>query len=139
MFKATTLIALLAAMLLLVGCNAAVADNAPNDGGLTIALDYPTPAAIGETTLLVTLTDAGGAPVLDATVNVRGDMTHAGMQPVFGEASAGEAGVYSVPFEWTMGGDWVVTITAEAASGATSEQSFDLTVDGEMSTMEMGN
>ncbi len=128
---------LLAAVLaaLLVGCGVARNDSSTG-GNLDIALNYPEPAAVGETTLLVTLIDASGEPVSDATVNVRSDMTHAGMQPEFGEVSESADGVYAVPFAWTMGGDWVVTVEAETADGESAEETFELTVDG---PMEMGN
>ena len=128
---------LLAAVLaaLLVGCGVARNDSSTG-GNLNIALDYPEPAAVGETTLLVTLIDVSGDPVSGATVNVRGDMTHAGMQPKFGEVGESADGVYTIPFEWTMGGDWVVTVEVETAEAETAKETFELTVDG---PMEMGN
>ncbi len=133
--KLTLIIALITAATWLAGC-AASNDDPSTGSDLTIALDYPEPAAVGETTLLVTLTDASGEPAPDATVNVRGDMTHAGMQPEFGEVGESGDGVYTVPFEWTMGGDWVVTVEVETEEGETAEETFELTVDG---PMEMGN
>lgn len=94
--------------------------------------------AVGETMLMVTLTDSEGNPVNDATLEVKGDMSHAGMQPVLAEASSGEAGVYSVPFEWTMGGDWIVTVDATLADGTTVSEQFDgISVSGEGMDMDM--
>jgi hypothetical protein len=44
-------------------------------------------------------------------------MSHAGMTPVIVERANGEAGTYAVPFEWTMAGDWIVTISATLPDG----------------------
>ncbi|MGV2434509.1 MAG UNVERIFIED_CONTAM: FixH family protein [Anaerolineae bacterium] len=60
---------------------------------------------VGETNLLVSVVDAEGKPVEGATVNVIGNMNHAGMVPVVVEnITALTDGNYVVPFEWTMGG-----------------------------------
>jgi hypothetical protein len=88
----------------------------------------PTPIAAGDATLVVTLRAADGTPIEGALVSVRGDMNHAGMSPVLGETSAGENGVYRVPFEFTMTGDWIVTVTAALPGGGESAETFDLTV-----------
>lgn len=82
------------------------------------------------TTLFITLTDASGQPVAAQKVEVRGDMNHAGMQPVLAESSEGENGVYEVPFEWTMSGDWIVTVKATMTDGSVAEERFDLSVTG---------
>jgi hypothetical protein len=70
------------------------------------------PFAIGETQLVVTLMQADGTPIDDAELQVVGNMDHAGMIPVERAVRGGEAGRYTVPFEWTMGGGWIVTVTA---------------------------
>jgi hypothetical protein len=86
--------------------------------------------AVGEAMLVIMLTDASGQPVSAQKVEVRGDMTHAGMQPVLAESSEGENGEYEMPFEWTMSGDWIVTVKATMADGAVAEERFDLSVTG---------
>jgi hypothetical protein len=70
------------------------------------------PPTVGVTTLLITLTDPAGKPVDNATINVRGDMHHAGMIPEFGEADTSTDGVYEIPFNWSMAGSWILEITA---------------------------
>ncbi len=72
----------------------------------------PDPPAVGESTLFITVTDPAGKPVDHATINVRGDMHHAGMVPEFGEADSSTDGVYEVPFTWSMAGSWILEITA---------------------------
>lgn len=85
---------------------------------------------VGETSLIVTLTDTAGSPINDATVSVKGDMSHAGMVPVLAEVTGGgDNGVYKMPFEWTMGGDWVVTVEAALPDGRSTSQQFNFTID----------
>ncbi|MCC6802716.1 MAG: FixH family protein [Anaerolineae bacterium] len=87
----------------------------------------PTPAAVGEASLIVTVT-RDGAPLADAPVAVRGDMNHAGMRPVLGEATTDADGKAIIPFRWSMGGDWVVTITVTLPDSSEVSQEFDVSV-----------
>ncbi|MBZ0283824.1 MAG: FixH family protein [Anaerolineae bacterium] len=86
------------------------------------------PAVLGEATIIVTLTDTDGLPITDATVYVVGDMTHAGMMPISGKGTHSENGQYIVPLEWTMAGDWIVTVTVTLSDGSQHEQQFDQVV-----------
>jgi hypothetical protein len=80
--------------------------------------------------LLMTVTDATGQALEVAQIAVRGDMTHAGMAPVLGEAAQpDDDNVYRVPFEWTMGGDWILTVDVTLADGRTASQRFDFVVE----------
>jgi hypothetical protein len=88
----------------------------------------PEPAAVGQTVLLVTLTGPDGATIDEAQVSARGDMTHAGMTPSFGEGIPEGKGRYRIPFVWTMGGDWLLTLHAVLPDGQEIEQTFDLAV-----------
>lgn len=96
---------------------------------------------VGETTMTVTVTDAEGNAIENpGTLNIRGDMDHAGMVPVIVDAEESTAGVFTVPFEWTMGGAWTVTATLTLSDDATVSQTFDyeiLAEDGE--AMDMGD
>jgi len=76
----------------------------------------------------IVLADDAGAPIEGAAIAVRGDMNHAGMVPV--EATAVEVGdgLYRADFEWTMAGDWIVTVTATLPDGRIKTQSFDYSV-----------
>lgn len=89
----------------------------------------PEPLAVGEATLIVTLKDAAGSPVDNATLKIHGDMDHEGMSPFDAQASEGTSGEYRVPFEWTMGGGWVITVTAQLSGGGEVSKSFDFFVD----------
>lgn len=103
--------------------------RAPAAGAVLSLTAVPSPAVVGEARLVVRVLDSAGSPVDDAAIAVKGDMTHAGMAPVLAESDAGgEDGYYNIPFEWTMGGDWVVTVEAVLADGTTARQRFDLAV-----------
>jgi hypothetical protein len=86
------------------------------------------PPGVGKSTLNIRLFDNNDQPVDDAAITVKGDMTHAGMVPVLGEADQGDKGLYKVPFEWTMGGDWVLTVQATLPDGTIAEETFTLTI-----------
>lgn len=88
----------------------------------------PNPPAVGEATLVVSLRDENGDPINGAEIDIRGDMNHAGMEPVLREVSESENGDYMIPFEWTMGGDWFIVVTATLPDGTVVERQFDYTV-----------
>lgn len=76
----------------------------------------------------VSLTDAAGAAIEGAAVTVRGDMSHAGMAPVEATAANAGDGLYRADFAWTMGGDWIITVTATLPDGRVKSQTFNYTV-----------
>lgn len=77
----------------------------------------------------VTLTDAGGLPIEDAAVAVRGDMNHAGMVPVQSTATHNGDGVYTTSdFQWTMAGDWTLTVNVTLADGRVVSRTFNYSV-----------
>lgn len=120
-----TLLTALTLLLALAACGGQSATpQAPPD--LEISLDVGTePLAVGETTLIISLKDGSGAPVDGATVSVHADMDHEGMVPVSGETNESTDGEYHLPFEWTMGGGWIVTVTASLPdNGGQVEQTF---------------
>ncbi len=117
-------------LLTLVGCREPAPPTptpAPDAPRLRLAVD-PDPAAVGDAALLITLTTFDGQPIDGAQITVRGDMNHAGMQPVLSGGAESENGVYRVPFRWTMGGDWIVTITAVLPDGRQIVKTVDLAV-----------
>jgi hypothetical protein len=115
--------------LVLVGCRQS-SDPTP-DPSILVNLRYePDPPVVGEGTVIVVVRDALGNPIDNALVNIRGDMNHAGMVPVIVETQASVNGEYSVPFNWNMGGDWILTVTTTLADGSTTEVLFNVTVGG---------
>lgn len=117
-------------LLLIATGLAACRQSAETDSSIAISLEVASDTlAVGQSELVITVQADDGAPINDATVGVRGDMTHAGMQPVFATAVPAGDGNYRAPFEWTMGGDWVVTVTATLPDGRTTSQEFPFTLD----------
>lgn len=126
--KRTSFAAGLLLLILLVGGCRQSRQAATADLQIDVA-PVPFPAVVGPSRLVVRVRDAAGAPVDDATLAIKGDMTHAGMEPVLANAAGGSNGTYEMPFEWTMAGDWVVTVRAALPDGRTAEQRFDFAVD----------
>ena len=89
------------------------------DLGLNVDVGIsPTPPVVGATRLLVSVSDSEGNPVVGAEVRVEGNMSHAGMAPVFGNAQEEGDGVYVVPgFRFTMAGDWILTVRVTLPDG----------------------
>ncbi len=83
---------------------------------------------IGETTLSLSVM-AGDHPVTVDKLTIRGDMDHAGMSPVIREIEGEDDGQYTVPFEWTMAGDWYVEVNATLLDGEQFLQRFELTIE----------
>ncbi len=80
---------------------------------------------VGETVLLVKVTDADGSPIENpGAISIRGDMSHAGMVPVFSAASESVNGVFTLPFEWTMSGSWILETSLTLDNGDVYRQSF---------------
>lgn len=94
---------------------------------------------VGETTLLVEARDQAGQRLTNpGKLIVRGDMHHAGMAPVISEAENAVDGVFSLPFEWTMAGGWIVEARLSLADGSVASQTFRYQILNEASEpMEM--
>ena len=118
---------------LLVGCNDNGADVKEADQAVAIEVLAPIfPPVVGSSDLVLRVTDVvTGMPIDDAYLSVKGDMEHDGMMPVLTSAKAGLDGEYVIPFEWTMGGDWIVTVDATLADEMQVTQDFNLVVDGD--------
>jgi hypothetical protein len=115
-----------------MGCRQATDPVSSDAVQIDVAFE-PEELRIGESTLLITITDAAGNPIPDATINVRGDMSHPGMQPVIRDVEGGdENGVYTVPFEWTMAGDWIVEVNVTLDDGTEAGERFEYTLAGDM-------
>lgn len=101
---------------LAAGCRG---DLDEGDGSLTLDLAFsPTPPAVGPARLIIILEDTAGVPVEGARVVIEGNMSHAGMVPVLATAEAEGPGRYGVAaFEFTMAGEWVLTVEANLPDG----------------------
>ena len=85
---------------------------------------------VGATTLRVTVNDnEGNALAQPGKLSVRGDMSHAGMVPVFAESDQATDGVFNLPFEWTMGGAWIVEASLTLPNGDVASETFEFEIE----------
>src|SRR4051812_12023618 len=96
-------------LLAAAGCGASPTPAATAAPTVQIDLGVnPQPPTVGVGSLILKVTK-GGKPLDGLKLDVRGDMTHAGMKPILGSVVTDAQGKASLPFRWTMGGDWIVT------------------------------
>ena len=72
------------------------------------------------------LADTAARPVSGAQITLEADMSHAGMAPVFEEASETEPGQYQAHLKFAMAGDWVILLHVRLPSGQTLERQFNV-------------
>ena len=59
-------------------------------------------------------------------MKLEGNMSHAGMSPVFGETKEIEPGRYRSTLELSMAGDWVVLVTVTLPDNRKLERQFEI-------------
>ncbi|MCY3782066.1 MAG: copper chaperone PCu(A)C [Chloroflexi bacterium] len=114
------LLCLLLGVMLLAGCR----QQQPSATDIQLSMSV-SDLLVGETTLLVKVTDKDGKALANpGTLKLRGDMDHAGMVPVLAEADSAANGVFTLPFEWTMGGGWTVEARLTLPDGTVASETF---------------
>lgn len=107
--------------LFVAGCHS----SAPVD--VTIASEVtPQPPRVGQATITLRVTDAAGTAITGARIKLEGNMSHAGMVPVFADAAEVEPGRYRANMELTMAGDWIVLVHLTLPHGATVDRQFQI-------------
>ena len=86
----------------------------------------PQPPRVGRVTITFKLTAASGIPITGAHIKLEGNMSHAGMSPVFAEAKETEPGRYQANLELSMAGDWFVVYTATLPDNSTIGRQFEI-------------
>jgi hypothetical protein len=104
------------------------ANPVPTGLELTWTLE-PTPAVVGPARLTLSFIDANGDPAEVQSVNVRGDMTHAGMVPVLAQAEGLAQGRFTIAWEWPMAGEWIFTVEAVLPDGRHAVHEIELSVE----------
>lgn len=85
----------------------------------------PQPPRVGAVT--ITLKAAKfGKPLSGARVTLEGNMSHAGMVPVFAEAREIAPGHYQAVMELSMAGDWIVQVHLSSSDGRKLEYRFEI-------------
>ncbi len=119
----------LALLLLVVGLVAGAAcrrgQAGTNEPAVVVVEVGPTeggPPVVGTpVTVTVTLRERDGSPVEGAKVSLEATMTHAGMKPVFADATEVAPGRYKAAVEFTMGGDWIIIVRGTLPNGQAFE------------------
>ena len=89
-------------------------------------IDPDPPRAGTQVHVILTLHDADGEPVRDATLQMAAHMDHPGMAPVVADATETVPGSYAIDLQLTMGGDWTVVASGALADGRRLTRSVDL-------------
>jgi len=115
-------------LIILIGAVAGCRRGSHNDIpeiGIDLAVS-PNPPQVGPATVTLTFSDAQGQPLSGATVELEGNMSHAGMTPVLAQATEVAPGQYQAPLQFTMGGDWFILVKAMLPDGQSLERQFNL-------------
>lgn len=126
--RSVLLLAISLVALLLVGCRQSSSPTATDKGYTLTLINDPNPPVVGLGTLTIALKDPQGNPVTDATLEIRGDMSHAGMIPSFAKPLVKTGSDYPFSMEWTMSGEWIITVNATLTDNTSLKQTFTLEV-----------
>jgi hypothetical protein len=88
----------------------------------------PQSPRVGQVQIRLRLTDASRKPLTGADIRLEGNMSHAGLSPVFVDALEVEPGEYRANMELSMAGDWVVLVHLTLRDGTKLERQFEMTV-----------
>lgn len=101
-------------MVLLVtlsACSNSVSVSTPTEIPVNITLETdPNPPVVGDVELVFKIEDSQGLPVEGATVNVRADHTDMQGMTMNGAAIHEGDGTYSITANFSMSGNWKITI-----------------------------
>lgn len=115
-------------VLALAGCTRRSASlNKDLDIELSLII-RPDPARVGQSVFEIELKSESGEAITGAELALRGDMTHAGMIPVMADVKEVQPGIYQSSLEWTMAGDWVLTIEGTLPDGSVLSRQIDVRV-----------
>lgn len=106
-----------------VGC--AKTTNIPTDVDFRYESD-PNHPRVGTNIFTVTLTSKAGERLAGAHVSLEGDMSHAGMSPVFGDARETGPGRYQGTLDLNMRGDWTVLFHIGLANGVAFDRQVEI-------------
>jgi len=94
---------------------------------LTLAHEVsPQPPRVGQVTITLRATNASGTPVTGARIMLEGNMSHAGMTPVFAEATEIAPGRYRAIMELSMSGDWFVQVHLSLPDSRRLDRQFEI-------------
>jgi YtkA-like len=88
----------------------------------------PQPPRVGPLTITLRVADASGKPATGVRIKLEGNMSHAGMIPVFADAKETEPGRYSSTMELSMAGDWHFLVHMTLPDGRQLERQFEIRI-----------
>lgn len=88
----------------------------------------PSPATAGDSELIFTVTDASGNPIEGATVDVSADHTDMTGMGMSGAATDQGAGRYSVNANFSMTGNWKLTVYVRNDAGLDYKEDIEIKV-----------
>ena len=86
----------------------------------------PQPPRVGHVVIALRLTSASRKPVVGARVRLEGNMSHAGMSPVFADTLEVVPGEYRANMELSMAGDWIIFVHLTLPDGVKLERQFEI-------------
>jgi hypothetical protein len=101
----------------------------PTDSWAAVTVEHavsPEPPQVGPATVWLKLADPAAKPISGARITVEADMSHAGMAPVFEEASETEPGQYQAHLKFGMAGDWFILLHIRLPGGQKLERQFSV-------------
>ena len=105
-----SLLVALSVLLAACGSTATPADTASSAQANIKLETNPTPAMKGDIELMFTITDASGAPIEGAKVDVAAEHPAMAGMGMSGQATEQGGGKYSIKANFSDSGDWVLTI-----------------------------
>jgi YtkA-like len=101
----------------------------PIDSSPAVTVEHiisPDPPQIGAAKVVLKLADAAAKPVSGARITLEADMSHAGMAPVFEEATKTDPGRYQAALKFGMAGDWIILLHIRLPGGQTLDRQFNV-------------
>ena len=86
----------------------------------------PQPARVGQVAIRLRVTDAQRQPIVGARITLEGNMSHAGMSPLFVDTLEAAPGEYRANMNLSMAGDWIVLVHLTLRNGAKLERQFEI-------------
>jgi len=112
-----------AAAFFLSGC------HRPTQSSPSVSINYevaPQPLQVGSANIVLMLADVTMKPVTGARITLEGNMSHAGMVPIFSDAKEVAPGRYQANLDFAMAGDWVILSHITLATGQKIEDKLNL-------------
>ncbi len=86
----------------------------------------PQPPRVGQVEIWLNLKDASKKALMAAEIKLEGNMSHAGMSPVFANAQEVAPGEYWASMELSMAGDWIILVHLTMPDGSKLERQFEI-------------